>query len=193
MHDPFASSRRMGKVVLGAIGLRVAFSLILVVALPILRRALHELGTFGMVIRVSNGVRLALTMLVVVLSMIWVRSEIVALRSSGVGTKTTPLMAILGWFIPFANFVLPLLSAREVFVSRLPRASSALPILWWVSYLALIVTNNVILPFPIGLLVTLLCFGLWFAMVFLVMRAPAVPRIMPSAPPPQWPYPAQAR
>ena len=50
-------------------------------------------------------------------------------------------MAILGWFSPFANFVLPLLGVREVY-------------------------NVPHLPFPIGMLVTLAAFGTWFAVVW---------------------------
>jgi hypothetical protein len=140
-------------------------------------------GSFRTITLLETSVGALLTIAVVVVTMIWLRSEIVALRSAGVATKTSPGMAIGGWFIPFANFVLPLLAVREVFTLRLPRASSALPIVWWVSYIALMVTNNVRLPFPIGLLVMLACFGMWAAIVFQIGAAPAVPRLASNAPP----------
>ncbi len=193
MNDPFAAPRRLGKVLLGAIGVRIAFSLFLLVATPALARAIRSAHAFGTVMQGVAVVRTVLIVLIVLLTMLWLRSEVVALRATSAQTKTTPLMAILGWFIPFANVVLPCLAAREVFRLRLPRSSGALPILWWISYVAMIVANNVRLPFPIGLGVMLGCFGLWFAMVYAVVAAPAVPRLgVPPAPQPWHPTSAPA-
>lgn len=128
--------------------------------------------TVKMIFALENGVRGLSALLVAVLFMVWVRSEIVALRAAGVQTKTTPLMAILGWFIPFANFVFPVLAVNEVYKHRVPRLGSALPIIWWASYLVSMVTTNVALPFPIALLATLVAFGTWFAVVWNVVQAP---------------------
>jgi hypothetical protein len=184
MNDPFASSRRLGKVVLGAICLRILFSLGMKVMNPMFARGLRGSDAVRTFFQAQRGVGNLLTIIVIVLFMIWLRSEVVALRTTGAPIKTTPLMAILGWFIPFANFVLPLLSTRDVYKHRLPRSSGVLPIFWWLSYIALtistVVSGFVPVPFPLGLVIVLTCFGLWFAMVFAVVSAPAVPHIAPS-------------
>jgi hypothetical protein len=180
----------LGKAVLAAIGVR----LILVPIFMVANRAIFtmHLGieTYLSVIRAENVVRALVTALIAILFMIWVRAEIVSLRSTGIQTKTTPLMAILGWFIPFANFVFPVLGMREVYKLRLPRASAALPVVWWVAYLVSMVTNNVALPFPIGLIVTLVAFGSWFAVVWQVVMAPAQPTFgaAPCGPQPYAPH-----
>ena len=192
-----APSRGLGKAVLGVIGLRLA---LVPLFFGVNRVLVSTRPGFHVIRNVVAGERiLALlsTMLVAVLFMIWVRSEIVALRQVGIQTKTTPLMAILGWFIPFANFVLPLLGVREVYKYRLPRSSGALPIAWWIAYLASMVTNNVPhLPFPIGMLVTLAAFGTWFAVVWSVVMAPREASFASPGPlpfPPQQQYYAPPR
>ncbi|HSO31128.1 MAG TPA: DUF4328 domain-containing protein [Labilithrix sp.] len=177
---PPARGQALGKAVLAAIGLRLALLPLVYVVNRALLGARPNLALLGTVFRVENGLRILTTLLVVVLFMIWVRAEIVALRGAGIPTKTTPLMAILGWFIPLANFVFPVLAVREVYRYRAPRLG-ALPILWWVSYLASMVTTNVALPFPIGMLVTLAAFGTWFALVWNVVMAPPQAAYGPGA------------
>jgi hypothetical protein len=183
-----APARGLGKAVLAVIGVRLALIPLFYGANRVLFAARPGFDVIGLVFRIENVVRILSTVAVAVLFMIWVRSEIVALRSVGIHTKTTPLMAILGWFIPFANFVFPVLAVCEVYKYRLPRSSLALPILWWVAYLASMVTNNVALPFPLGLLVTLGAFGTWFALVWSVVMAPAQGSYAPGGP---MPFPAQ--
>jgi hypothetical protein len=183
-----APSRGLGKAVLGAIGLRLVMVPLFYGVNHVLIAARPGFDVIGMVFRLENVARLLVTMLCALLFMIWVRSEIVALRNVGIQTRTTPLMAILGWFIPFANFVFPVLAVREVYKYRLPRSPQALPIVWWVAYLASMITNNVALPFPLGILVTLAAFGTWFALVWTVVMAP--PEASYGSPGPM-PFPAQ--
>lgn len=169
-------ARGLGKAVLAAIGLRLVLIPAFYAANSVLLGARKagirpDYQLITNVYRIENAVRLLVTMLIALLFMIWVRSEIVSLRSVGIQTKTSPLMAILGWFIPFANFVFPVLAVREVWKYRLPRSPAVLPVVWWVAYLASMVTNNVPLPFPLGMLVTLTAFGTWFALVWSVVMA----------------------
>lgn len=189
-----ARSRGLATAVLAAIG----FRLFLVIALFGVNRVLFarrpgtDLHAFAEMARtvttIETVIRGASTFLIVILFMIWVRSELVHLRLMGIQTKTSPGMAIGGWFIPFANFVLPLLGALEVWRLRRPQASSAIPILWWIAYLATMVTSNVALPFPIAMLTSLAAFGLWFAVVFLVRNAPDRPMTFAPFPQYQQPY-----
>lgn len=174
-----ARGQALGKAVLAAIGLRLLLiplfycvNSVLFGARPGPRPDYRLVQT---VLTGENALRGLTTLLVAVLFMIWVRSEIVALRASGVQTTTTPLMAIVGWFIPFANFVFPVLAVSEIYKHRLPRLGSALPVIWWVSYLVSMITSNVALPFPIAMLTTLVAFGTWFAVVWNVVQAPAAP------------------
>jgi hypothetical protein len=197
---PPARGQALGKAVLAAIGLRLLLVPVLYGVNSVLFGAHPSYRVVKTVTGLEAGLRGLTTMLVAVLFMIWVRSEIVALRASGVPTKTTPLMAILGWFIPFANFVFPVLAVNEIYKHRVPKLGSALPIVWWVSYLASMVTTNVALPFPVAMLATLLAFGTWFAVVWNVVQAPAVananggwnnttwPAQQYQPPPPQQPY-----
>jgi Domain of unknown function (DUF4328) len=189
--SPPARASALGKATLAVISLRLVLVPLFYVLNRVLLGARPDLRTMTTVFRAEGAVRLLATVLVALLFMIWVRSEIVALRNAGVLTKTTPLMAILGWFIPLANLVFPLLAVLEVFKYRAPRLT-ALPVVWWVAYCASMVTTNVALPFPIGMLVTLTAFGSWFAVVWSVVMMPT-PAPAPyaygyGAPPPVQPY-----
>ena len=172
---PPARGHALGKAVLAAIGLRLLLEPLLYAVNRVLmgtpgRRP--DFQTVKLVYALEKGVYGLSALLVAVLFMIWVRSEIVALRAAGVQTKTTPLMAILGWLIPFANLVFPVLAMNEVYKHRVPRVGSALPILWWALYVVSTVTTTVALPFPIRMLAALAAFGTWFAMVWNVVQAP---------------------
>jgi Domain of unknown function (DUF4328) len=182
-------ARGLGKAVLAVIGLRLLLIPLFYGVNAVLFGTRPGLSLIRTVLQIENVGRLLITVLVAVLFMIWVRAEIVALRSVGIQTNTTPLMAILGWFIPFANFVFPLLAAREVYKYRLPRASGALPVVWWIAYLASMVSNNVALPFPLGILISLAAFGTWGALVYAVVMAPNEPSYGHPGQP--MPFPAQ--
>src|SRR3954464_3144841 len=109
----------LGKAVIAVIGLRLLLIPLFYGANSVMVGTHPNLKLMRTVYQLENAARIGTTMLIAVLFMIWGRAEIVALRSSGIQTKTTPLMAILGWFIPFANFVFPLLAVREVYKYRL--------------------------------------------------------------------------
>lgn len=68
-----------------------------------------------------------------------------------------PGMAVIWWFIPFANLVMPYVCVRELSTVSAARAGSTprrgLPVVWWVLFLAAVVASIVAAVWPWVLIV----------------------------------------
>ena len=194
-------SAGLAKGALAFLGIRILMSLVNVITGPIIIRSIMKSGGRADGIQtffaVQRGVMGLVVFIAALLFMLFIRSEIVALRASGIATKYTPGWAIGWWFVPFANFVMPVLVVLDVWKQRLPRAGGALPVLWWVAYCVSMLSSNVPLPVPyLGLVIALAAYGLWATITFMLMSAPATaPYAQPQgyyAPQPSYPPPVQA-
>ncbi len=83
----------------------------------------------------SEGLMGLATFVGVIFYLVWLHRITSQLRASGQQTKYTPGMAVGGWFIPFANFVLPALSLKDVWNRTMGSQNGWLVPLWWASYL----------------------------------------------------------
>lgn len=68
-----------------------------------------------------------------ILFIIWTFRATKAIRASGKDTKLGPGLAALGWFIPFANVVLPWLGVRDI-LDKLGE-KKMLAGIWWILWL----------------------------------------------------------
>jgi len=114
---------------------------------------------------------------------VWIYRATAALRASG-PTLYSPGLAVGCWFIPFANFVMPMLAVRDVCKRTLSAENLWLVPVWWVSYwLTTIFTaggpyiwraiGSVPLIGYLPLLVGLAAYGSWAAILFLSTREPS--------------------
>jgi Domain of unknown function (DUF4328) len=166
--DAFSGSRSAGRALLAAIVVRLvlSFSFLAIRFLPHdIRRSTYALQKWTL---------LFATIVVVVLHIVFVRAYFVALAATGRPTKQSPNFTIAGWFIPFANFVLPLLSVKQAYDAQ--KRSAGIAIGWWIAYLVFVLNNAVQFRVPyIGILIAVVVFGLWFAMVQSLIDASKAP------------------
>lgn len=178
-------SSGLAKATLGVLGLRLLYLVFNMVAGPSITRAIIQSSGYRALqsyFLVQQGIQSLLVLAAVIMFSLFLRSEIIALRAGGHLTKYTPGWAIGWWFVPFANFVMPLLVLLDVWKRRLPNASGALPGLWWAGYMFMTIWNMAIsnihtrMPAPVYYLtpvVVLGTFGLWAVITFMLMGAPA--------------------
>jgi hypothetical protein len=112
-----------------------------------------------------------------VLFLVWFHKAAVAARQLGRPARQTPGMAVAGWFIPFANFVLPARSATDFFRPGDPRRGSVAP--WWAAWLVATIATPLLMV-GIGLTghdsgldvlaVAVLAFVLWLAAAVAAIR-----------------------
>jgi hypothetical protein len=172
--------------------------------------SLFSFEMLTMVYQILFGLQQLLQLVAVILFFVWLHRVHVAVRQEQGSTQYTPGMAVGGWFIPFANFVLPFLSMRDVWQRKMGSDRSFIVPVWWVTYLltmlhtvglqVMIQTQNLegaaLLSgfFPLPLLVKICAFASWLLMIrWLTDRAvqqPAQPGY-PQQPYPQQPYPQQ--
>lgn len=103
-------------------------------ALPVLFYLLSMVGVSLGSFQVYNGIRGLLTFVGVVLYLVWFARAYNWLRAARGGTAYSTGLAVGGWFIPLANFVLPVLAQSDAW-KRAHGSSSPLPVVWWLSYL----------------------------------------------------------
>ncbi|MDP1919990.1 MAG: DUF4328 domain-containing protein [Myxococcales bacterium] len=103
-------------------------------ALPVVLRVLPSIPYAGMVATLLQFVG-------VIVFLMWLHATTRYLGTS-VPTRFSPGMAVGGWFIPFANFVLPALSFGDVY-KRSTGRSAGLVGLWWALYLVSTVLTGV--------------------------------------------------
>lgn len=164
-------------------------------AMPLIRRAIwatlaHPSYALAQVFSALEGLT---TFVGVIFFLVWLARATAAVRLAQ-GSRFSPGMAVGGWFIPFANFVLPLLSLGDVWKRVMKGANAWVPALWWGSYLLTIVFKMVwsipSLAFQastsvpgigyLSTLATVAAFGSWAFMLY-SMQAPAEQRSLAAA------------
>src|SRR5262245_32322284 len=91
--------------------LSYAFSLVAALIVPI------EL--MSLVYQILFGLQQLVQLVAVILFFVWLHRVHVAVRQEQGTTKYTPGMAVGGWFIPFANFALPMLSMQDIWQRKM--------------------------------------------------------------------------
>jgi hypothetical protein len=129
------------------------------------------------------GLKSLLQLVAAIVFFVWLHRIHVAVRQEQGATQFTPGMAVGGWFIPFANFVLPMLSMRDVWQRKMGGDRSFIVPVWWITYLVSTIytvayqmllstqsfeglkTLMTLFPFPLPLALHLGAFVSWLLMV----------------------------
>lgn len=97
----------------------------------------------------------------IVLFLVWVHRAATNVRRLNRHAGVSPGWAVGCYFVPFVNWVAPVVSMREIiritFVHTAPGALPSIAVAWWVSFM----TSNVVLRFSQDPLI----FGVWFLSV----------------------------
>lgn len=115
MNDTVTSRGKLAVILLGSTA-----------ALPLVLRVLPRIPFMGVVTTLLQFAG-------VIVFLMWLHA-ITKHHAQSSATRYTPGMAVGGWFIPFANFVLPALSFGDVY-KRSTGRSAGLVGLWWALYL----------------------------------------------------------
>ena len=104
-------------------------------AMFVLRRVLAMLGLSSLgLYNASESLSGLVTFIGVIFYLVWLHRVTAAVREAE-GSRFTPGMAVGGWFIPFANFVLPALSLGDVY-RRVMKGENGWAVgTWWAAYL----------------------------------------------------------
>jgi hypothetical protein len=78
-----------------------------------------------------RGVESLIGLVATILFLVWLHRVFVAIRVEQGPTRTSPGMAVGGWFIPVANLVLPFLAMREAWQRKMQGDRSFIVPLWW--------------------------------------------------------------
>jgi hypothetical protein len=162
--DPFSATRTSSYVVLGALGLRLLYSLSFFV-MP--REVLREMSG-GLRQTMASGFNAVM----VITTMVWLGLLFSGIRKSGQRTAWSPALAVFSFLIPFANFVMPALAVQQAWKVRAPNKSVAIVWAWWGVYVVYTILNllssaRIAVPIPyFGLLVLLALVGLWGTVVY---------------------------
>lgn len=119
----------ISKVALAFIGLRLA--------LPILFRfvPVYQFLPVDDPFAIMNGVKGVVGLLAIIFYLVWFSRVYTFIRATRGGTKYSNGMAIGGWFIPFANFVMPYLALRDAWRRGANDDSGFLVGVWWLCYI----------------------------------------------------------
>lgn len=122
---------------------------------------------------------------------VWVYRATQAVRASGQSTTYSPGMAVGGWFIPLAFFVIPFIAVRDVCRRTLAPEQQWLVPVWWVCYWLSTVFTSLeqviwrVMPHVPGigylpLVLELGAYGLWAAIMYLNTRESQVGAAVPA-------------
>ena len=139
-------------------------------ALPLLSRLL---GVVGVSLHTAYAPLQGLTTFVgVIFFLVWLHRVTAAVRLAQGDSRFTPGMAVGGWFIPFANCVLPFMSLNDIWKRTVKENGWVVP-LWWTTYLLTIVINatrGVRFGFPgmgyLMMAIVMVAFGSWAFILF---------------------------
>lgn len=87
------------------------------------------------------------SLVVGVIFLMWSYRAAQVARAAGLPGAWPPLWAWLGWFIPFANFVIPYLVTRAFFPTDHPSRSTVGR--WWSAYIAMYVGGALVMMVPL--------------------------------------------
>jgi hypothetical protein len=136
--DPFSNARG-GVFLLVALSMRASMRLVTYVVHRIVGPdrydiTAEEFESLRRVDLILLGIENLLTIVAMIAFLVWIYRVLAAFRRSGVTSSMSPGLAVGGWFIPFANAVLPWLSVRSAL--RAVGASSVIAGVWWLIWLA---------------------------------------------------------
>jgi hypothetical protein len=95
----------------------------------------EEFDTIRLVDTGLLGIENLASLAAMILVFIWLYRITKAIRASGGDTTLSPGLSVGGWFIPFANMVMPWLAVRSAL--RGVGRNSALAGVWWLCWLAM--------------------------------------------------------
>ncbi len=132
--DPFVKVRRLGVTVIAFLALRASMRAITYGVFKVLapssgRVTMEQVETMRTVDMALLGIENLVGLVAMISFFVWIHAVFVAVRATGQRTSTSPGMAVGGWFIPFANLVLPCLSVREALESM--GRPGILAVGWW--------------------------------------------------------------
>jgi hypothetical protein len=123
----------ISKVAIALLGLRAA--------LPVVLRGLGMAGARIGSQGVIDAIRLVATLGAIIVYLIWFARAYGWARVMRGGTQYSTGLAVGGWFIPFANFVLPYLALRDLW-RRVMNDAGGLVALWWAGYVVAFVIQT---------------------------------------------------
>ncbi|MCH9680861.1 MAG: DUF4328 domain-containing protein [Deltaproteobacteria bacterium] len=141
--DPFAKVRSLSGVLMvflfARASMRAVNYLVAKATAPSGATSMEDHQTFRMIQGGLLGVENLLSLVGMIMFLVWIYRVIKGARAAGVMTKYSPGMAVGGWFIPIANFVLPWLTVRDGL--RAVQRPTVLAGLWWIIWIINIPLN----------------------------------------------------
>lgn len=119
----------ISKVALAFIGLRLALPIIFRFV-PIGRMLPVESASV-----IMNGVKGLAALLAIIFYLVWFSRIYTFIRATRGETRYSNGMAVGGWFIPFANFVMPYLALRDAWRRGANDENGFLVAAWWLCYI----------------------------------------------------------
>ncbi len=104
-------------------------------ALPLLLRGIGAISPMRGMGPTIDGVKSLLGMAALIAFFVWFARAYAWVRATRGGTAYSTGLAIGGWFIPFANFVLPYLAVRDLWKRAVNDENGWVIPLWWAAYL----------------------------------------------------------
>ena len=105
-----------------------------------------QLDMAAVLLVVTAGAQDLLALVSMILLLVWLHRVVSTLGSEKVGYS--PAFAVVAWFIPLANLVLPPLILRSVWRAASPGKNSALVLLWWPFWMTMVAFGSVWLLAP---------------------------------------------
>jgi hypothetical protein len=177
--SPYESLRGIAGVTVVFLGICAAWPVFTFVLARVLHAA--QLGSPVVVFTATRGIESLIGLVGTILFLVWIHRVYVALRAEQGTTRTSPGMAVGGWFIPFANVILPFLSVREAWQRKMGSDRSFIVPLWWGAFVfstvyrtvyevalstrshGLLETMNAVFPLP--MLVRITAYVSWLLIV----------------------------
>ncbi len=139
--DPFAKVRSLGGTLVVMLGIRASMRVVTYIVHKVTSPPPGELSEEGFnsmktVEMGLLGVENLVTLVAMITFLVWIHRVFVAIRASGRSTSWSPGWSVGGWFVPFANAVIPWLTVRDALKSL--DKPTALAGAWWITWLLVI-------------------------------------------------------